>query len=93
MQGQSSENLPPALGLKHHAGRLSQELVMDGPAVDCEDSGFPGFRSHTTLLLLFPALAPKHPPLHQTHISLGRTPLKQMGEGVPEEGSSSLLLN
>ena len=66
-QGQGSELLPPGLWASDATrGALSQELVTDGLAVDFEDSGFTGFRSHTplTFLLLFAQAQnkPPHPP-------------------------------
>ena len=84
-QGQGSELLPPGLWASDATrGALSQELVTDGSAVDFEDSGFTGFKSHTPLIFLLLFAQARNnppPPPHWTHISLGRTPWKQVGGG------------
>lgn len=70
--------------------------MTDGSAVDFEESGLTGFRA---TLPFFPSsssflLRPEPPPAppNKTHISLGRTPWKQVG-GVPEGGSDFLFFN
>lgn len=87
------------VGARPELGVLGQELLTDGLAVDCKDSGFTGFRSHTLPLLLpapFPSpyslLSPKTPTPPPDPQLLGQDSL-EAGVGVPEEGSSSLLHN
>lgn len=77
---------------------LGQELLTDGLAVDCKDSGFTGFRSHTIPLLLpapsppfIPCSGPKTPP-PDPHL-LGQDSLKA-GVGVlRKEAAPQLIVN